>query len=124
MRKKLVIEHIEMHDQQLWLISTEPPFSLEGAKAKHYMLTDSDHLAFIYILEVNDEFVYVTIPQSLWKDLKAVLSGEFRVFLQSGTMRLELPQFKEELAYLLENIEGNANYGEEMEKAVKEIFLT
>jgi hypothetical protein len=122
--RKITIEKTEKNDQQLWLISDEPSFSLEGAKPKHYMLADSDHVAFVYILEVDDEFAYVVIPQSLWGELKAVLNHQLRVFLQSGTVRLELTGFKEELTYLIENIEGNANYGEEMEKAVKDIFLT
>ena len=38
-------------------------------------------------------------------------------------MALELEQFGEELAYLLENIRDNANYGETFEQAVQEVFF-
>ncbi|WP_027408910.1 hypothetical protein [Anoxybacteroides tepidamans] len=124
MRKKITIHQAEKRDDQMWLIGEEPSFPLDEAKPKNYMLADSDCLSFIYILETEDEFVYVTIPQGLWKEIKEVLHHPLRVFLQCGPIQLELLGFQEELAYLVENIEGNANYGEEMEKAVKETFLT
>ena len=88
------------------------------------MLVDSDNIAFIYILETEEDFIYVAIPYELWPDMKRVLTEDIPIFLQSGTVELELTNFKEELAYLIENIDGNANYGEQMEQAVKEIFLT
>ncbi|MBB5325543.1 hypothetical protein HNQ34_002644 [Anoxybacillus tepidamans] len=124
MRKTITIKRAEKRGQQILLVGDEPPFSLEGAIPKRYMLTDSDHLSFIYILEAVDEFIYVFIPQKFWGEMKEVLAQSLNVFLQAGATELELIGFKEELAYLIENIEGNANYGEEMEKAVKDTFLT
>lgn len=124
MRKTITITHVEKRGQQIWLMGDEPPFSLEGATPKRYMLADSDHLSFVYILEVVDEFIYVSIPQKFWGEMKEVLTQPLNVFLQVGAVELELIGFKEELTYLIENIEGNANYGEEMEKAVKDTFLT
>lgn len=124
MRKKLMVEKIEKRNERLWLISDHPSFLLEHAKPKNHMLVDSDNIAFIYILETEEDFIYVAIPYELWPDMKRVLTEDIPVFLQSGAVELELTNFKEELAYLIENIEGNANYGEQMEQAVKEIFLT
>lgn len=124
MRKKLMVEKIEKRNERLWLISNDSPFSLEHAKPKNHMLVDSDNIAFIYILETEEDFIYVTIPYEHWTDMKQVLTESIPVFLQSGTAELELTNFKEELAYLIENIDGNANYGEQMEQTVKEIFLT
>jgi hypothetical protein len=37
-------------------------------------------------------------------------------------LTIELTDIHDELSYLLENIKGNANYGEEMEKKVVETF--
>jgi hypothetical protein len=124
MRKKITIVQIEKRDGQMWLIGEEPSFAFDDAEPKRYMLADSDGLSFIYILEAADEFIYVTIPQPLWREMKEALHQPSPVFLQCGGRELELSSFQEELAYLIENIEGNANYGEEMEKAVKEAFLT
>jgi hypothetical protein len=124
MRKKLVVEKAEKRDERLWLICDHPPFSLEQARPKNHMLVDSDNIAFIYILETDEDFIYVAIPYQFWMDIKQVLTDGVPIFLQSGTIELELTNFKEELTYLIENIDGNANYGEQMEQAVKEIFLT
>jgi Family of unknown function (UPF0738) len=124
MHKKLVVEKVERKDRQLYLINDHPPFSLKEARPKDYMLVDSDHLSFIYILETDEEFIYVAIPYEFWSDVKQALAEEAAVVLKSGELELELTSFKEELTYLIENIDGNANYGEQMEQAVKEIFLT
>lgn len=123
MRKTITISRTEKRGNQLWLVSESPLFSLEEAVPKRYMLVNSDEQAFVYILEQGDEFIYVSIPKRCWQGIKEVLAKSLTVWLQAGN-ELELIGFSEELAYLIENIEGNANYGEEMEKAVKETFLT
>ncbi|KXG10187.1 hypothetical protein AT864_01748 [Anoxybacillus sp. P3H1B] len=124
MRKKIMIQQVEKRNEQLWLLAEEPPFSLENAAPKRYMLVDSDLLSFVYIIEAGDEFIYIAIPQPVWPEVKQALHQPLSVFLQCGAAKMELPGFQEELAYLVDNIEGNANYGEEMEKAVKDVFLT
>lgn len=124
MRKTIRIARAEKRGSELWLVNDNPSFSIEGAVPKGYMLVNSDERAFVYIIEKDDEFVYVSIPQPCWKEIKEVLTEPLTVWLQAGTYELELIGFSEELTYLIENIEGNANYGEEMEKAVKETFLT
>jgi hypothetical protein len=124
MRKKLVVEKVERKGRRLYLINDHPPFPLEEARPKDHMLVDSDHLSFIYILETDEDFIYVAIPYEFWSDVKHALAEEAAVVLKSGELEFELTSFKEELTYLIENIDGNANYGEQMEQAVKEIFLT
>jgi hypothetical protein len=123
MRKKITIEKTERQHNKLLLFPAPHSFSLEDAKAKNYMLVDSDELAFVYIIEVDNEFIYISIPNSLWPELNEALKAHLPVFLQDETVLLELSGMVDELAYLIENIDGNANYGEEMEKAVKEVFL-
>ncbi|ETB70952.1 hypothetical protein A943_12950 [Bacillus sp. CPSM8] len=97
----------------------------DGAERKPAgrMLTDSDHFAFVYILEQDDSFEYVILNEGIWSDLKAALDANLPVFLHIGNTELELNGFHDELGYLIENIEDNANYGEEMEERVKRIFL-
>jgi hypothetical protein len=123
MRKKITIERAERQDNKLLLFPAPHSFLLEGAKAKNYMLVDSDELAFVYIIEVDNEFIYISLPKSLWTKLNEALKAHLPVFLQDESVLLELEGMAEELAYLIENIDGNANYGEEMEKSVKEVFL-
>lgn len=91
---------------------------------KRHMLVDSDALAFVYILETEDRFLYVMVPKPWWPELKAALDAKEPVWLRCGERTLELEQFHDELSYLLENIRGNANYGEALERAVQEMFFT
>ncbi|KPC98746.1 hypothetical protein LR69_03081 [Geobacillus sp. BCO2] len=100
----------------------DAPVPLACAPKRH-MLVDSDALAFAYILETDDRFLYVMIPKPWWPELKAALDAKEPVWLRCGERTLELEQFHDELSYLLENIRGNANYGEALEQAVQDVFF-
>ena len=97
--------------------------NLENTKASGQMLVDSDSLAFIYLLEKENEYVYLEIPEMVWKDCKVALEANNAFFIKALNGELLLENFKEELEYLIENIRGNGNYGEDMEKAVSSVFL-
>lgn len=87
------------------------------------MLADSDHIAFVYILDVNDDFIYVSFPEVVWKNLNKVLSDSLPIFLNvNEEIRVPLIQFQEELQYFISNIEENSNYGESMVQAVSNAF--
>ena len=49
----------------------------DGAERKPAgrMLTDSDHFAFVYILEQDESFEYVILNEGIWSDLKAALDA-------------------------------------------------
>lgn len=97
----------------------------EQLKAGERMLVDSDYLHFIYILEDETEFYYVMLAQETWPQLKKFREEEAEfVLLLANDYKLTLTNLREELNYLVDNIEGNGNYGEKMEKAVQEIFLS
>lgn len=99
---------------------------LEGEmKATGQMLVDSDHFAFVYVVEYKQAFYYAILQEQVWPQLKKALESKSRVpvFLSIGNRTLELAGIHEELSYLLGNIKDNANYGEEMEKKVIDAFL-
>ncbi|WP_257349130.1 hypothetical protein [Pseudalkalibacillus decolorationis] len=89
------------------------------------VLVDSDTLAFIYILDTPNDFVYVSFPKEHWGELKDAInqSKETRLHLTNHP-DLSLEGLKPELEYLIENIKGNANYGNEMMKSVESVFLS
>ncbi|AGT31154.1 hypothetical protein M493_04245 [Geobacillus genomosp. 3] len=122
MNNKVIVERAERKDSRLWLYANDVPVPLAHVTPKRHMLVDSDALAFVYILETNDRFLYVMIPKEWWPELKETLAENEPVWLKSGEGAVELEQFGEELAYLLENIRGNANYGEMLEQAVQDVF--
>ncbi|MCF6136864.1 hypothetical protein [Pseudalkalibacillus berkeleyi] len=87
------------------------------------VLVDSDSLSFIYILETEDSFIYVSIPKDYWSDMKTVLTdGKDAVLQLSHHGSIPMVGLKDELEYLIQNISGNANYGSEMMNSVEEIF--
>ncbi|WP_332689159.1 hypothetical protein [Halalkalibacter lacteus] len=95
----------------------------KSLQASNRMLVDSDGLAFVYILEDDSAFYYVSFPQETWSMLKDIYDQEATLMLiPADDVQIELTSLQEELAFLTGNIEGNSNYGEEMERAVQEIF--
>ncbi|KIL73120.1 hypothetical protein [Bacillus badius] len=99
------------------------PVQLSGVQAAEQMIVDSDEKAFVYLAEEKDEFIYLYIHETVWEDLEKALKEEARLFVSGEDVTLELTGWKEELGYLIGNIEGNSNYGEEMVKKVESVFL-
>lgn len=86
------------------------------------MLVDSDQFAFIYILENEDAYTYLALPEWSWPALKTANENGNKVFVVAGEEKIELIHFNDELSYLIENIKGNSNYGDEMVKKVEDLF--
>ncbi len=125
MNTRIELVDTKVENRTLVLEPVELPSALNeinDIKAQGQMLVDSDHLAFIYILESGDEFVYASLPHQIWPQLKDAMDNSYKVELKINDQQLELENLMEELSYLLENIKDNANYGEEMESKVVELF--
>ncbi|WP_100404833.1 UPF0738 family protein [Bacillus solitudinis] len=125
MLKKLHVTLIEKQNEG-YMVKTEETLVSEQAKALkagERMLVDSEGLAFIYILEDHSEFIYLTFPIETWSTLHQAHQERIKMaFLLRDESTIELTGIYQELDFLLENIDGNGNYGEAMEAAVKEIF--
>lgn len=96
----------------------------EAAKLKPtgQVLADSDALAFIYIVEENDEYSYLTFDAELWPALLTYVVEERNPIVQVGNEKIQLEGFYEEMAFLLPNIAGNSNYGESFVERVESVF--
>jgi hypothetical protein len=123
MKKRIEINQIKQLNDSLILCIDQEDHPLENAVPKQHMLVDSDQLAFIYLLEQENDYVYVSLPSMIWPAIKEAMDQNRRIVLMTGSREIELDGMKEELEYLIHNIEGNANYGEEMVKKVEEVFL-
>lgn len=86
------------------------------------MITDSDSLAFVYLLEDESGYHYVKFGQDVWPMLVNSLQLSENPKLQFGETEFILHKFKEELEMLIFNIEGNDNYGADFSKAVEDAF--
>ncbi|WP_099354190.1 UPF0738 family protein [Fredinandcohnia onubensis] len=122
MQKRIEISEMNTSNNQLELIAERPNFDTAGLQASGQMLVDSDSLAFIYKLENEKEFIYVSLPSSIWPSLKNVISENQKVILHLEENEIELIDIIPELEYLLQNIEGNTNYGNEMVELVEKTF--
>ncbi|RNF38483.1 hypothetical protein [Planococcus salinus] len=97
----------------------EPFESLEAAGQ---MITDTDHNAFVYLLDTGNEFIYVQFAEETWPFLAQALEREDVPLLSWGQQVLPLDSFHEEMWMLIDNIEGNDNYGEAFHLAVEKAF--
>jgi hypothetical protein len=122
MSEKLVIHRVSVNNQKEIQMEVGQQISLNQYKASGQMLVDSDGLSFVYLLEKEEDYTYIVIPNTVWKELKIALTEQLPVYLSNQSERLLLNQFHEELSYLIENIKGNSNYGEKMVNEVEAIF--
>jgi hypothetical protein len=74
-------------------------------------------------LEDQEDYTYIAISEPIWPFLKEALDIKIPVWVTFKEERLELTSFHEELEYVISNIEGNRNYGEEMVAKVEKNFL-
>lgn len=123
MNTRIELTEATIENNKLILQPASFPIEVGELKAKGQMLVDSDQLAFIYILESVDEFVYAGLPHTIWRKLKEAKDKGLHVILQINENEIELTDFFPELNYLIDNIKGNANYGDEMENKVVELFF-
>ncbi|WP_335869947.1 hypothetical protein [Bacillus sp. 2205SS5-2] len=122
MRKKIHLTSAEIKDQQLILYSKEE-VDFNALKATEQVIVDSDQFSFVYLAEDNDDYVYIYVTKIVWEQLKNALDKNFKIVASSGETELILSNIEEELTYLVGNIEGNSNYGDEFVLAVEENFI-
>lgn len=123
MQKQIEIKNFQLLNDKLILEGNGSSIQAESLRASGQMLVDSDSYAFIYKLENEQEFVYVRLTTEIWSALKNVITNELPVVLHVQDLEIYLENIIEELTYLISNIEGNANYGDEMVAKVEEAFL-
>ncbi|RFU68012.1 hypothetical protein D0469_13030 [Peribacillus saganii] len=122
MKQKVTIAKAEWRGSELALVPGNET-DLSVLKPKGQLLVDSDGLSFIYITEDDEDYIYISLPEAIWPELNVALRENSSVVAVSGGTQLELIGIHSELEYLIENIKGNGNYGEELVKRVEEIFF-
>ena len=121
MSKKIIVTNAKVENDELLLL-TDRETKITSLAATGQMLVDSDQLSFIYIVDNEDGYQYVTIPEVAWNAIQQGLQGGLEVFLANAGGKLKLESFRGEMEYLIENITGNSNYGEEMVTKVEQVF--
>ncbi|WP_338449028.1 hypothetical protein R4Z09_22865 [Niallia oryzisoli] len=122
MIKRLTVTDAVINSNKELQLELDRDINLNGFKPSGQMLVDSEGLSFIYLLEHDDAYTYISVPDTVWNSLKDAIPESLSVVVTNGRERLLLPQFQEELEYLIENIKGNSNYGEKMMSKVEAVF--
>ncbi|WDW09683.1 hypothetical protein [Priestia aryabhattai] len=123
MHNRIDITTCVMKSNELHLKADPIETEIEQLEDTKQMLVDSDNMSFVYVVDINDQFMYVGLSDNIWANLKHVLHKDMKVFLEINKEVIELSAVKEELSYLISNIEGNVNYGDKMVARVEEVFL-
>ncbi|WP_246421731.1 hypothetical protein [Texcoconibacillus texcoconensis] len=124
------VSHIT-HNKQGWIAEVNANESIEELEAYHpaeRILTDSKRCSFIYVMEDEEQFNYLLFPINTWETIQNGIEEKEPMYLKwvsnsNEEKVVKLGQFWEELDYLLENIRGNGNYGNEMVEAVERVFF-
>jgi hypothetical protein len=119
MKKKINILHAIITEDTLLLETNEPINDLVPGEQ---ILVDSDHYAFIYLMEQQEDYTYIVLPEQIWSSLKQAQEKMLRVMIGNNDHQMELSQFHEEFEYVINNIKGNSNYGSEMVAKVERMF--
>lgn len=122
MRNVFVIDDFRLEDDHLYFSLNESHGEIQIQPAGQ-VLTDSDSIAFIYVVDEGNEYSYLQFPKKVWNALVTILKTKKDPFLtfKNGESIL-LHNFANELEMLVFNIEGNGNYGEDFVQAVEETF--
>jgi len=109
------------NDEQILFLVAEQAEKPQGIPAGK-MITDSDNLSFVYLLEVEAGYEHLHLTQAVWPFMVDVLTTNLDPVLSWKDEIIPLPGFKDELTMLIFNIEGNDNYGEAFSSAVEQAF--
>lgn len=121
MRNIYTIEHCYSENNE-WICTIKEQIDSNKLHPTGQVLTDSDKLAFVYLVVENDQYSYLQFPKNIWATLLKIVEKRGNIFLQYGNEKIELVDFVDEIEMLLFNIEGNGNYGETFVNAVEDIF--
>lgn len=122
MREKIHVEQTERNENNQIILIVNKDILVSELVTTGQMLVDSEQLSFIYVVERDEEFSYLELGWETWLTLKEGLEFKCDYFLSNGNQSIKLTGFRNELLYLIDNIKGNSNYGEEMVTKVEECF--
>jgi len=121
LRKTYSVDSGSQNGSEIRFLLKEEPLNLD-VTAGGQLITDSDNMAFVYLMDSQDGYTYVQFPKIVWPLLAVSLSSNQEPKIAWGESDIQLTNFREELEMLIFNIEGNHNYGAEFTEAVEEAF--
>lgn len=120
MRKRITIQEGYIALDKLFLQTNETIMELVPGEQ---ILVDSGHYSFIYLMEDKDDYTYIVLHEQIWPLIKTAQEKKLPIWVTFNDEKKELINFHDEFNYVLTNIKGNSNYGEELVTKVESIFL-
>lgn len=121
MRNVYLIDQVEVVHKEIYFILNEKK-QLSQLQSTGQVIVDSDNEAFLYIIEENEAYSYVSFSKNVWPQLLQMLMTEQKAYLKVEDGLLPLVQFADELQGLIYNIEGNSNYGDQFVDRIEKAF--
>ncbi len=121
LRKKVLLTSGEVHADKIEFLISENEGILD-LEPTGQMIVDSDSLAFVYLADSEEDYTYLYLQKESWPLLKKAMVENLPLYIVNNGIHKELIHATEELEYLIENIQGNSNYGKEMMENVEIIF--
>ncbi|WHY78995.1 hypothetical protein QNH20_07640 [Neobacillus sp. WH10] len=119
MKKRITILKANITENKLLLETNEP---VSGLVPGEQILVDSEQYSFIYLMEGQKDYSFIVLTEDIWPILKNAKVQEIPVWVTFKEEQTELINFHDELEYVISNIKGNSNYGNEMVAKVEGIF--
>lgn len=119
MKRSITILSAYITDDKFLL---EAGSSIEGLIPSGQILVDSDKISFIYLMEDQEDYTYIVLPEQIWVLIKNAFEKKLPVWIKENDREIELINFHEEWEFVINNIKGNSNYGQEMVTKVESIF--
>lgn len=121
LRNVYLIDQVEAVHKEIYFILNEKK-QLSQLQSTGQVIVDSDNEAFLYIIEENEAYSYVSFSKNVWPQLLQMLMTEQKAYLKVEDGLLPLVQFADELQGLIYNIEGNSNYGDQFVDRIEKAF--
>lgn len=119
MKERITIQNATITESKILLETKE---SINGLVPAEQLLVDSARFSFIYLMENQEDYTYIALPEQIWPFLKTALEQNLPVLLSFNDEQIELINFHDELEFLVSNIKGNSNYGNDMVTKVEGNF--
>lgn len=119
-KKQQVVKGIRQEDELHFVVDQSINQAVGVPSGK--IITDSDEMTFVYLLECEEGYIPIHFPQTVWPQMVEVLQHQLHPYLVMQHEKIQLTSFTDELTMLIFNIEGNGNYGEAFSSAVEKAF--
>lgn len=117
----ITITSIETQQEKL-VAKADVTLPFQGLEPEGRMLVDSDGGAFVYLLAHKEEYIQLRFEEATWETIHNYRREERPVYIQTVMKPVKLEEFWTEIDFLLDNIQGNHNYGKEFVEKVEQVF--